>query len=67
MLVPIIIAILMVVGVGIHEVTKKDDTPAEQFIEAILRAEGVEYDFSAEDKAARLMVVPPKSDEARTN
>lgn len=51
MLVPIIIAILMVLGVGIHEVSKKNDTAPEQLIEAVLRSQGVEYDFSADDKA----------------
>lgn len=50
MWVAIIIAVLMLAGVGVHELSHKNDTPVEQTIEAILKAEGVDIDFSADDK-----------------
>jgi hypothetical protein len=50
MWVAIIIAVLMFAGIGVHELSHKNDTPAEQAIEAILKIEGVDIDFSADDK-----------------
>lgn len=50
MWVPIIIAVLMLFGAGVHKLSHKNDTPVEQTIEAILKVEGVDIDFSADDK-----------------
>lgn len=50
MWIPLIIVVLLVAGVGVHKYTNKIDSPAEQLIEAGLRAEGVEMDFSRDEK-----------------
>lgn len=46
----ILIVVLIVGGLVIHTVSKKDDTPAEQLVENILRSENVNIDFSEGDK-----------------
>ncbi len=43
----VIIVACFAIGGIIVAVTKKPDTPAEQIVEAVLKAEGIEYDFSA--------------------
>lgn len=50
-MVPIIIAVAILVGLGAHFFTKENDSPVEQLAEKVLHMEGVDVDFSAEDKA----------------
>lgn len=50
MWIPILIVVLIVGGIGVRSYTKKNDTPAEQIIEAVLKQNGVDIDFSAESK-----------------
>lgn len=46
----ILAAVLLILGVGVHEYAKTPDSPAEQIVEGLLKADGIEMDFSAEDK-----------------
>jgi len=46
----LIIVLAVCVGVGAHYYSTKNDSPAEQLAEHVLRAKGVDVDFSAEDK-----------------
>lgn len=46
----IAIAVAIVTGIGAHFITKQNDTPVEQAAEAVLRAKGIEIDFSPDDK-----------------
>ena len=52
MWVPILIAVLMLVGAGVHRYTHQNDSAVEQVVEEVLKVEGVDIDFSAADKAA---------------
>ncbi len=47
----IIIGVLLFAGAITHKTTGKNDSGGEQFIETILQVEGVNIDFSADDKA----------------
>lgn len=46
----ILTAVLLILGVGVHEYAKRPDSPAEQIVEGLLKADGIDIDFSAEDK-----------------
>lgn len=50
MWIPLIIAVLLIAGVGVHKYTHEVDSPLEQIVEAGLKAEGVTIDFSADEK-----------------
>lgn len=46
----LIIVIAIVVGVGAHFFSQKNDSPAEQAAEQVLKSKGIDIDFSAESK-----------------
>jgi len=50
MLVPIIIAALLIFGVGVHHFSHQNDSPLEQLTEQTLTGMGVDIDFSKADK-----------------
>ena len=45
-----IVAVCFAVGAIITATTDKADTPAEQIVEAVLKTQGIDYDFSASKK-----------------
>lgn len=48
--IPVIIIIAaMFVGAGAYLISKKNDSPAEQAAEAVLKTQGVDIDFSPDD------------------
>lgn len=63
---PIIIAVLLITGVAVHHYAGVPDTCAEEFVEEVLRIEGVNIDFSAaEHRAAREKAAQDRADEAK--
>lgn len=48
----IVIAVAVAVGLGAHYVSKKNDSAVEQLAETVLKAKGIDIDFSADDKKA---------------
>ena len=46
----IVIAVAIVVGVTARFVTKQNDSVVEQAAEKVLKAKGIDIDFSPEDK-----------------
>lgn len=63
----LLIGVCLIAGVVIHHFSGKDDSPAEQMIEEVLNLEGVNVDFSADDKAAsKAPVVAPNEASAPT-
>lgn len=44
------IIVLLCLGLGISHFSDKDDSPAEQAVEAMLKTQGVDIDFSPDDK-----------------
>lgn len=63
---PILIAALLIVGSAVHYFAGKPDTCAEEFVEQVLRIEGVDIDFSAyEKKTAKEAAEKEKAEEAK--
>lgn len=52
MVVAICVAVAFVIGVIAHQVSGKVDSPAEQLAETVLGIEGINIDFSADEKKA---------------
>lgn len=50
MWIPILMAILLLSGVGVHKYMGKNDSIPEQMIERVLKVEGINIDFSEESK-----------------
>ena len=50
MLVPIVIAALLIFGIGVHHFSGKNDSPLEQLTEQTLTGMGVDIDFSKSKK-----------------
>ena len=47
----VVMAVLLMLGAGVHYFSKESDSPAEQLIEKLLKADGIEIDFSSPDDA----------------
>ncbi len=64
---PLIIAGLLIVGAAVHYFSGKPDTCAEEFVEQVLRIEGVDIDFSAaEHKAAKEAAQKEEAEKAKS-
>lgn len=43
-------AVLLMLGAGVHYFSKTPNSPVEKLIEQLLKSDGIDVDFSASDK-----------------
>jgi len=45
----VVIALFIIAGLTIVKLSKTNDSPAEQFVESVLKTQGVDIDFSPDE------------------